>query len=86
MKSKSDTSLDKCPVCGSGLEQKRITHPQQFEGNNIILENVPAQVCRQCGEVFLAPSVVERLQKVVSSAGTPKRTAAVPVYDLAEAT
>lgn len=86
MKSNSDDSLNKCPVCGGRLEQKRVTHPQHLEGNIIILENVPAEVCRQCGEVLLAPSVVEQLQKVVWSAGAPKRTAVFPVYDLAEIT
>ena len=66
------------------MEEKRISHPQQYEGKVIILENVPVEVCRQCGEVLLRAGVVEHLQKVVWSAGKPKRTTEVPVYDLAQ--
>ncbi len=72
------------PVRGE-LEDKRITHPQQYDGKIIILENVPAEVCRQCSEVLLSPDILERVQKLVWSAATPKRTARVPVYDFAEA-
>ena len=84
VKNGKEDELKKCPLCGGGFEEKRITHPQLYEGKIIILENVPAKVCRQCGEVLLAPNVVEQLQRVVWAAGAPKRTAQVPVYDLAD--
>ena len=40
--------MKKCPLCGGELEQKTVTHPQEYQGRIIILENVPADVCRQC--------------------------------------
>ncbi|MSQ07577.1 MAG: YgiT-type zinc finger protein [Dehalococcoidia bacterium] len=64
---------------------KRISHSQQHDGKIIILENVPAEVCRQCGEVLLRPDTLERVQKLVLTAATPKRTARIPVYAFAEA-
>ena len=79
-------NLKKCPLCGGSLEERRITHAQQYQGRIVILENVPAEVCRQCGEVLLRPGVLERLQDLVWTEGTPKRTAQVPVYDLTEIT
>ncbi|GFP23415.1 hypothetical protein HKBW3S09_00882 [Candidatus Hakubella thermalkaliphila] len=45
---------------------------------------MPAEVCRQCGEVLLRPDILERVQEVVWSEVAPKRTASVPVYDLAQ--
>lgn len=86
MTSNKDENLKKCPLCGGGLENKRITHAQQYQGRIVILENVPAEVCRQCGEVLLRPGVLDRLQDLVWAEGTPKRTAQVPVYDLTEIT
>ena len=74
----------KCPLCGGQLEAKSITHTQQYEGKVFILENIPAEVCRQCGEVLIRPDVVERMQELVWSNGSPTRTAHVPVYDLAQ--
>lgn len=78
--------MRRCPLCGCELEKRMITHPQEYKGRIIILENVPAEVCRQCGEVLLRPEVLERVQEVVWSEAIPRRTAQVPVYDLAEVT
>ena len=86
VRSTTEGDLSKCPLCSGRLEKKRITHPQQFEGEIVILENVPAEVCCQCGEVLLAPAIVEHLQKVVWSPSVPKRATKVPVYDLTEIT
>ena len=76
--------MKKCPLCGGELQAKMVTHPQEYEGRIIILENVPAEVCRQCGEVLIRPDVLEKMQQVVWSEATPRRTACIPVYDLAE--
>ena len=77
--------MSNCPLCGGKLEDRAIKHPQEHKGEIGILENVPAQVCLQCGEVLLRPDVLERVQEAVWSGAVPKRTASVPVYDLAEA-
>ena len=77
--------VKRCPVCGGELKEATITHPQEYEGKIIILENLPAEVCSQCGDVFLHPGVLQRGQEMVWSNVTPKRTACVPVFDLAEA-
>ena len=77
-----NNKTENCPLCGGGLESRHISRPQYFEGNLVILENVPAEVCLQCGEVLLSPSVVERMQETVWSGKPVKRTAHVPVYDL----
>ncbi len=77
-------TMKKCPLCGGELEAKTVTHPQEYGGRIIILENVPAEVCQQCGEVLIRPDVLERMQALVWSDTAPGRTAHVPVYDLAE--
>lgn len=78
--------MKKCPLCGGILVEKRVTHPQEYEGEIVILENIPAEVCQQCGEVLLRPGVLEQVQQIVWEKKTPHRTAQVPVYDLAELT
>ena len=77
--------MKRCPFCGGELKQTTITHPQEYEGKIIILENLPAEVCLQCGEVFLRPDVLERVQALVWSQAIPKRMVSVPVFDMAEA-
>ncbi|MBI2906972.1 MAG: type II toxin-antitoxin system MqsA family antitoxin [Chloroflexi bacterium] len=72
-------------MCGGKLEDKTVTHPQEYKGKLVILENVPAEVCQQCGEVLFRPEVVEKMQRLVWSEAEPRRTTCLPVYDLAEA-
>jgi len=76
--------VKKCPLCGGELEERKVTHPQDYKGKIVILENVPAEVCRQCGEVLLRPDVLERVQQAVWSQAAPSRMTPIPVYDLAE--
>lgn len=78
--------MTKCPLCGGKLEKKRVTYPQEYGGKIVILENVPAEACRQCGEVLLRPDVLEQVQKIVWERKAPQRTAQVPAYDLANLT
>lgn len=74
-----------CPLCGGEIEPRTITHPQEYNGAVYIIENVPVEVCIQCGEVLLSPEILEKIQGLVWSDTEPKRTESVPVYDLAEA-
>jgi|BarGraNGADG00312_1021997.scaffolds.fasta_scaffold228832_1 YgiT-type zinc finger domain-containing protein len=76
--------MKKCPLCSGELERKTVTHPQEYKGVIYIIENVPVEVCVQCGEVLLRPDVLEKIQELVWSEKAPDRTTAVPVYDLAE--
>ncbi|MBI4287931.1 MAG: type II toxin-antitoxin system MqsA family antitoxin [Chloroflexi bacterium] len=76
--------MTKCPFCKGELSKKTVTHPQVYRGKVYILENIPAEVCSQCGEVLLRPGVLEKIQQLIWSHTQPKRTAEVPVYDLAE--
>jgi len=72
-----------CNVCRGRVEKQLTTYTQWFEGRLIVVENVPAWVCTQCGETYYDPDVVERLQSVIWSAEPPSRVIETPVYDLA---
>jgi len=73
-----------CAFCKGELEERLIRYLSEFEGRVIIIENVPAQVCAQCGEKVFRPEVVEKIQRLVWEQPSPKRREEVPVYDLAE--
>jgi YgiT-type zinc finger domain-containing protein len=72
-----------CPLCRAETEERLITYVQELDGRIVIIENVPAEVCVQCGERLLTPEVVRRIQKLVWDAPVAPKTAEVPVYDLA---
>ncbi len=74
----------RCAVCKGPTENRLITYIQEYKTKVIIIENVPAEVCGQCGEKLLHPEIAKRIQKLVWESPTPKRKDSVPVYDLAD--
>jgi YgiT-type zinc finger domain-containing protein len=75
---------NQCAFCKGKLEEKRITYPTEYKGRVIIVTNVPALVCTQCGETLLEPTVAEKLQKIVWGEVPNHKTVAVDTYDFAE--
>ena len=55
-----------------------------FDNNDrlIVIENVPAWVCSDCGETTYDPNVVEKNQDLIWSNTKPICIIEAPVYDL----
>ncbi|MBI5667537.1 MAG: type II toxin-antitoxin system MqsA family antitoxin [Chloroflexi bacterium] len=71
-----------CILCHGQLKPTVTTYTQEYEGGFILIENVPAWECEQCGETYFDPDVVERLQNLIWSGAEPVRMIQTPVYDL----
>ena len=54
-----------CFYCKGDTEQKLKTHAATLEKCVIIVKNVPAHVCKQCGEVYFTDDVVQKLETIV---------------------
>jgi len=74
--------MTQCPLCKGPLERKVISYTQPFEHRLCVVENVPAMVCQQCGEIVIDPSTAKKIQKLVWSS-EPQGTLQLPVFDLA---
>ena len=58
-----------CPVCGGVMEAGKTSLTLERSGDRIIvIKNVPALVCTQCGENFIDISVSKQVEKIVLSA------------------
>ncbi len=56
----------RCVMCkGNTIETKR-TFIQEDEHCIIIIKNVPAIVCSQCGEVYYHDAIAEKLEEIVN--------------------
>ncbi|MCL2096805.1 MAG: type II toxin-antitoxin system MqsA family antitoxin [Oscillospiraceae bacterium] len=53
-----------CFYCGGDTEQKSKTHAVTLEKCVIIIKNVPADICRQCGEVYFTDGVMQKLEGI----------------------
>ena len=72
-----------CAVCGepTGPDRGRLT--LWFGERLFVIEDVPARVCRGCGETFYAEDAlrrVEKLQGAASDRPEPVRVVEAPVY------
>ena len=73
-----------CAFCQGDLQEKLITYPTKYEDRVVIIENVPAQVCTQCGEQLIRPEIAEKIQKIVWGEVPQPKTVEVASYDFAE--
>jgi len=70
-----------CIYCKGLLRPRRIEHMHRWAGQYCLIKNVRADVCGQCGEIFLPPASLKAIDRVVEH-GRPTATVSVPVHDL----
>jgi len=74
--------MDRCYFCKGRVERKVIRHVHQWGERVFIFKNVPAEVCIQCGETYLGPEALEKMDRVVAGSLEPEEVTQVPVYSL----
>ncbi len=74
-------SEQRCLYCQGELELQQVTRAQEVEGRWIVIENLPALVCRQCGERFYTPDAHDLVVALTRGLNKPTRTEVVEVYD-----
>jgi YgiT-type zinc finger domain-containing protein len=73
-----------CSFCGGELKDRLIQHEYRWEGELFVFEDVPARVCRQCGERYFDAKVVKAMERAVLDRMEPKRILQVPVFSFPE--
>lgn len=73
-----------CSFCGGELEERLVQHEYRWEGRLFVFEDVPACVCRQCGEKYYEARVVKAMESAVLGQLKPKRILQVPVFSYSE--
>lgn len=74
----------KCVFCGGRVESQKVTFIYDNDNDYFLIENVPAEVCRQCGEKTYGPEVADTLIRVSQKQLEPVKTVQVPVFDYAD--
>jgi len=73
-----------CSFCEGELEEQLVQHEYHWEGKLFVFEDVPARVCRQCGERYFDAAVVKAMEQAVLEQLEPKRILQVPVFSYAD--
>ena len=73
-----------CTTCGSTMQEKCIQQDFWVRGELIVVENVPAGVCPQCGEKVVRAEIGRRIADILGNreAIATARRIAVPAINL----
>jgi YgiT-type zinc finger domain-containing protein len=66
--------------CPGQYSEKHIVHVVKHEGEVVVFDNVPAEVCSVCGDTLLPLSTIEALESMLRNPRKTLRTA--PVYEM----
>jgi len=69
-----------CFRCKGGITPKFKTHAVTLDNCVIIVKNVPALVCNQCGEVYFADKVMQNLEAIVDKLESIIKEVAIVEY------
>lgn len=76
------TAFGDCTFCGGPVEELRIEYDYRRRGRLLVISNVPAGVCRQCGEKYFRPDVLKRMDvayhDIFDNHRAPERVLEVP--------
>ena len=61
---------DRCAVCGGSVEKGKTTFTVDYVEGVVVVRNVPALVCRQCGMEWIDDKHAEKIEKIVNEAKT----------------
>ena len=56
--------VSKCAICGGKVEKKEVSEEVRVGDDFVVIENIRAGVCRECGERYYPPRVVDRLRDI----------------------
>ncbi len=57
-----------CILCKGDMKNGKVNFPVDAGESFILIKEVPAQVCEQCGEFFLKDDVAEIIEDIVKKA------------------
>ena len=73
---------DLCVFCSGEMENKTITVSRDWGGRITVFKNVPAQVCKKCGEPYFSLQIMKEMEQKLLKKTKPKLLLKVPVYNL----
>jgi HTH-type transcriptional regulator/antitoxin MqsA len=71
-----------CSICGGRLKKEKISFDFRFNGELVVIDNLPVEVCLQCGEKVISPVVSQKIDEILARKKKPKKIINIPVYQI----
>ena len=65
--------------CPGEYEERLIVHTVRHQGQVVVIDHVPVEVCSMCGDVLLRPETAHRIETLLNTEPFPARR--VPLYE-----
>ncbi len=71
----------KCDVCGGSLPRSEmVSEVFVVDGKRVLVEDIPVQVCVNCGEMVFSRETTERVRRMVHGEAQPIGLVQVEVF------
>jgi YgiT-type zinc finger domain-containing protein len=68
-------------VCGADeARQEFVSEVFEINGKPVLVENIPAEVCAQCGEAVFGRETMERVRRMAHGEATPVKSVQMGVF------
>ncbi len=74
-------AVKQCAICSGSLDPARVSHEELRDKRLYVFSNVPAEVCLQCGEIWISERTLAEIDRLVRE-GRPSQMIETPVFDL----
>lgn len=78
--------IKKCYFCKGEVIGQLVTIDYRWGDDLVVVKEVPAGVCQQCGEKYLSPDVYKGLEKLAKNKSKVKDRITVDVLDFESST
>ena len=59
---------NRCPLCGGDKKKGKTTFTAELGFGVVVVRDVPATVCSQCGEDWINDTIASKLERIVNDA------------------
>jgi YgiT-type zinc finger domain-containing protein len=76
----------RCPQCGGDMVSGTTSFcfGARSPGGPVLVENIPALVCRRCGHASYTLTVADQIDRLLDQRPAPTRTMTIQVYELVD--
>jgi len=79
--STSEYAGNSCEICSGPVEERRVLARFRFGSDTIYIENVPAWVCKHCGEQYYDAPVYKRMEEIARERENIERVISFPLAE-----
>jgi len=73
---------ERCEYCNGVITERKVNLSRKVRGTYVVIENVPAGVCKECGTRYYAANVLKTIEETIRGRRKAERQILVPIYSL----